>query len=148
MINTGEESPPSPKIADGAIFDTGSLAPAKTPANIKLASAAKRALFIVSNLLYLLRVLIAGNKGHPALPSADKPIRRLNKRGTIRRSLLRLFALYERQTQIPVTKPRYQANAIDVRDGFLCVLKTISFMPSIPIWTYRVHHKTAGRRRC
>jgi len=32
---------------------TGSVAPAKTPATIKLASAATRALFIVSNLLNL-----------------------------------------------------------------------------------------------
>lgn len=48
---TGNGPPLNEKIVDGVIFTTGSLAPAKIPANIRLASAATKAFFIVSNLL-------------------------------------------------------------------------------------------------
>jgi hypothetical protein len=47
----GEEPPFSEKIAEGATLTTGSLAPAKTPANIRLARAAMSDLFMTSNLL-------------------------------------------------------------------------------------------------
>jgi len=47
LTKTGEECPPNAKTAEGAIPMTGSLAPARTPATIRLASAATMAFLII-----------------------------------------------------------------------------------------------------
>jgi hypothetical protein len=67
--------------------------------------------------------------------------------GTLRRSLFRLDALYERQTQKPVTKPRYLTRFMDIRAGFLSYWRPSPAAPQSLVGATKLRKETTGRKR-